>query len=175
MSAETQSPQTITLPARREGTVFAILIAISICHFLNDLVQSLVPAVYPILKQSFGLDFGQVGLITLTFQLTASLMQPVVGLYTDLRPLPYSLPLGMGSTLVGLLLLSVAPSFGIILLAAALIGLGSSVFHPRSPSSRSVATAARRSGHCLRRSSSCRTGKSALPGFRRRRCLRSRF
>jgi MFS transporter, FSR family, fosmidomycin resistance protein len=132
VSAETQSPQTITLPARREGTVFAILIAISICHFLNDLVQSLVPAVYPILKQSFGLDFGQVGLITLTFQLTASLMQPVVGLYTDLRPLPYSLPLGMGSTLVGLLLLSVAPSFGIILLAAALIGLGSSVFHPES-------------------------------------------
>jgi MFS transporter, FSR family, fosmidomycin resistance protein len=132
VAAETQSTQTITLPARPGRTAFAVLAAISVCHFLNDLVQSLLPAVYPILKQSFALDFGQVGLITLTFQLTASLLQPVVGLYTDHNPLPYSLPLGMGSTLIGLLLLSVAPSFGVILLAAALIGVGSSVFHPES-------------------------------------------
>ncbi len=115
-----------------EGTVFAILAAISFCHFLNDLVQSLLPAIYPILAHQFALDFGQVGLLTLTFQLTASLLQPVIGLYTDRRPLPYSLPLGMGATLCGLLLLSVAPSFGVLLAAAALIGLGSSVFHPES-------------------------------------------
>jgi FSR family fosmidomycin resistance protein-like MFS transporter len=130
--AEIQSTPTIALPARQERTAFAVLVSISVCHFLNDLVQSLLPAVYPILKQSFALDFAQVGLITLAFQLTASLLQPVVGLYTDRNPLPYSLPLGMASTLAGLLLLSVAPSFGIILLSAALIGLGSSVFHPES-------------------------------------------
>jgi FSR family fosmidomycin resistance protein-like MFS transporter len=115
-----------------EGTVFPILVAVSFCHFLNDLVQSLLPAIYPILKQNFALDFGQVGLLTLTFQLTASLLQPVIGLYTDRTPLPYSLPLGMGATLLGLLLLSVAPTFGFLLMAAALIGLGSSVFHPES-------------------------------------------
>ncbi len=85
-----------------EGTVFPILAAVSFCHFLNDLVQSLLPAIYPILKQNFALDFGQVGLLTLTFQLTASLLQPVIGLYTDRTPLPYSLPLGMGATLLGL-------------------------------------------------------------------------
>ena len=118
--------------AGTEGTVFAILAAVSFCHFLNDLVQSLLPAIYPILAHDFALDFGQIGLLTLTFQLTASLLQPMIGLYTDRRPLPYSLPLGMGATLCGLLLLSVAPSFAVLLAAAALIGLGSSVFHPES-------------------------------------------
>ena len=132
MSASSPPSPTVTLPARQDRTAFAILGAVSLCHFLNDLVQSLLPAVYPILKQSFALDFAQVGLITLAFQLTASLLQPVVGLYTDHRPLPYSLPIGMVSTLTGLLLLSVAPSFGAILLAAALVGLGSAVFHPES-------------------------------------------
>ena len=126
------SSHAIARPSVKPRTAFAVLAAISVCHFLNDLVQSLLPAVYPILKQSFALNFAQVGLITLAFQLTASLLQPVVGLYTDHRPLPYSLPIGMGSTLIGLLLLSVAPSFGVILLAAALVGLGSSVFHPES-------------------------------------------
>ena len=95
-------------------------------------MQSLVPSVYPILKAKFALDFGQVGLISLTFYLTASLLQPVVGMITDRRPMPFSLATGMGSTLAGLLLLSVAGSFPAILLAAGLIGLGSAVFHPES-------------------------------------------
>jgi len=113
-------------------TAFPLLITLSICHLLNDLIQSLLPAIYPLLKESFALDFGQIGLITLTFQLTASLLQPLVGMYTDRHPLPYSLAIGMGSTLIGLLLLSQAPSFPILLVAAALIGTGSSVFHPES-------------------------------------------
>jgi MFS transporter, FSR family, fosmidomycin resistance protein len=113
-------------------TALTILLAISFCHFLNDMVQSLIPAIYPLLKTSFHLDFGQIGLITLTFQLTASLLQPLVGLYTDKRPKPYSLTIGMGVTLIGLLMLSRAPTYGILLLAAALVGVGSSVFHPES-------------------------------------------
>ncbi len=116
----------------KTGPVAGILLAISVSHLLNDLMQSLVPSVYPILKSKFALDFGQVGLISLTFYLTASLLQPVVGLITDRRPMPFSLAAGMGSTLAGLLLLSVAGSFPIILLAAGLIGLGSAVFHPES-------------------------------------------
>ena len=102
------------------------------CHLLNDMLQSVIPAVYPILKASYHLDFGQIGLITLTAQLTASLLQPAVGLYTDRRPMPYSLPVGMTFTLAGLLLLSMAPSFVVILCAVALVGVGSSVFHPES-------------------------------------------
>jgi MFS transporter, FSR family, fosmidomycin resistance protein len=115
-----------------EKTIFAILAAISFCHLLNDMVQSLIPAIYPILKSSFHLDFGQIGLITLAYQMTASLLQPFIGLFTDRRPMPYSLPCGMGFTLVGLLLLSVAPNFAVLLLAAALVGVGSAVFHPES-------------------------------------------
>lgn len=116
----------------RPNTAFSILAAISFCHFLNDMVQSLIPAIYPLLKSAFHLDFGQIGLITLTGQTTASLLQPLVGLYTDRRPKPYSLTAGMGFTLVGLLLLSLAPSFGRILVAVALVGVGSAVFHPES-------------------------------------------
>ena len=115
-----------------ETTTFAILISLSFCHLLNDLNQSLVPAIYPILKDSYHLDFAQIGLITLAFQLTASMLQPVVGMVTDRRPMPYSLPVAMGFTLLGLLLLSVASSFGAILAAAALVGIGSSVFHPEA-------------------------------------------
>lgn len=115
-----------------ETTTFAILLSLSFCHMLNDLNQSLVPAIYPILKDSYRLDFAQIGLITLAFQLTASMLQPVVGMVTDRRPMPYSLPVAMGFTLVGLLLLSVAASFGAILTAAALVGVGSSVFHPEA-------------------------------------------
>jgi len=115
-----------------EKTAFRVLAAISFCHLLNDLAQSLLPALYPVLKESFHLSFGDIGLITLTFQATASLLQPVVGLYTDRRPMPYSLSFGMGLTLAGLLLLAVAPSFAALLLAAALVGMGSSVFHPES-------------------------------------------
>src|SRR6516225_11783466 len=115
-----------------ENTVFAVLIAISFSHLLNDAIQSVIPAIYPILKASFHLNFTQIGLITLTFQLTASLLQPFVGLYTDHRPKPYSLAIGMGFTLIGLVLLSVAGNFPTILVSAALVGLGSSIFHPEA-------------------------------------------
>ena len=109
-----------------------MLAAISFSHLLNDTVQSLVPAIYPLLKSAFALTFAQVGLMTLTLQLSASLLQPVVGLYTDRRPTPYSLVIGMGFSLVGLLLLAGAPTFPALIVAAALMGIGSSVFHPES-------------------------------------------
>jgi FSR family fosmidomycin resistance protein-like MFS transporter len=115
-----------------ETTTFAILVSLSVCHLLNDLNQSLVPAIYPILKDSYHLDFGQIGLITLAFQLTASMLQPVVGIVTDRRPQPFSLPVAMGCSLVGLLLLAVADTYAAILFAAALVGIGSSVFHPEA-------------------------------------------
>jgi FSR family fosmidomycin resistance protein-like MFS transporter len=121
-----------SVAARDEaGTAMAVLAAVSASHFLNDMIQSLLPAVYPLLKSSYALDFGQIGLITLVFQITASLLQPVVGTFTDRRPTWFSLPLGMGFTLCGLLLLSQA-TYPLLLLAAALIGTGSSVFHPES-------------------------------------------
>ncbi len=113
-------------------TAFPILLMLSTCHLLNDMIQSLLPAIYPLLKTNFALDFGQVGLITLTFQITASLLQPLVGIATDRRPMPWSLAAGMGFTLSGLLLLSHADTFPMLLLAAALVGSGSSVFHPES-------------------------------------------
>ncbi|MGH3374911.1 MAG: MFS transporter, partial [Bryobacteraceae bacterium] len=125
---QTEAPQA----AAAHKTAFTVLAAISFCHFLNDMVQSLIPAIYPLLKTSFHLDFGQIGLITLTYQMTASLLQPAVGSYTDRRPMPYSLTAGMGFTLVGLVALSMAPSFGALLVAAALVGMGSAVFHPES-------------------------------------------
>jgi MFS transporter, FSR family, fosmidomycin resistance protein len=118
--------------AAASATVFPILVAISISHMLNDLIQSLIPAIYPILKTNYALDFGQIGLITLAFQLTASLLQPVVGLYTDHRPQPFSLAVGMGFTLIGLIALANAGSFAAILVAVSLVGVGSSVFHPES-------------------------------------------
>ena len=99
---------------------------------INDMMQSLILAMYPVLKGDFHLSFGQVGLITLTYQLTASLLQPLIGLYTDKRPVPYSLPCGMASTLCGLMLLAFAPNFGTVLLAAAFVGMGSAIFHPES-------------------------------------------
>ena len=123
--------QTLTAPPLQR-TVFSVLLAVSFCHLLNDLIQSLLPAIYPILKARYALSFAQIGYITLAFQLTASLLQPLVGLYTDRRPVPFSLPVGMGCTLLGLLLLSTAGSFALLLLAAAMVGLGSSVFHPES-------------------------------------------
>jgi len=115
-----------------EGTVFTILAAISFSHLLNDMIQSLLPAIYPILKSNFHLDFAKIGLITLTTQLTASLLQPLIGLYTDRKPKPYSLPFGMGFTLVGIALLSMASNYAFILVAAGLVGMGSAVFHPES-------------------------------------------
>jgi FSR family fosmidomycin resistance protein-like MFS transporter len=115
-----------------EKTALAVLIAISFCHMLNDTMQSLLLSIYPMLKENYALDFGQVGLITLTFQVTASLLQPMIGLYTDRKPKPYALAIGMGSTFFGLLLLSYATSYPMLLLAAAMVGTGSSVFHPES-------------------------------------------
>jgi FSR family fosmidomycin resistance protein-like MFS transporter len=114
------------------GTVFPILAAISFCHLLNDMMQSVIPAIYPLLKNAYHLDFGQVGLITLSSQLTASLLQPLVGGYTDRRPMPYSLTIGMCFTFFGLLVLSMAPSFTMVLFAAGMVGIGSAVFHPES-------------------------------------------
>src|ERR1700674_933521 len=115
-----------------EKTALKVLLAISFCHLLNDAIQSLLPAIYPILKNSFHLDFGQIGLIALTSLVTASLLQPLVGHYTARRHQPYFLAVGMGFTLVGLLILSRAPDYRTVLIAAALVGIGSSVFHPES-------------------------------------------
>jgi MFS transporter, FSR family, fosmidomycin resistance protein len=114
------------------GPAYVVLGGISFSHFLNDTMQSLIPSVYPILKQSYALDFAQIGLITLAFQFTASLLQPVIGHFSDRKAQPFSLAIGMGFTFFGLLLLSVAQHYGVILVAAALVGLGSAVFHPES-------------------------------------------
>jgi FSR family fosmidomycin resistance protein-like MFS transporter len=125
----------VEAPARvgaAESAAFAILLALSFSHLLNDTMQSLMPALYPILKDNLALNFGEVGLIQLAFQLTASLLQPLVGLVTDRKPMPYSLAAGMAFTLVGLLLLSHAHSFPAVLTAAATVGLGSSIFHPEA-------------------------------------------
>ncbi len=118
--------------SKTSNTSFKVLGAISVSHLLNDMIQSLIFAIYPVLKGGFNLSFWQIGLITLTYQITASLLQPLVGLYTDHRPQPYWLPIGMSFTLIGLLLLSVAPSYHLVLLAAALVGTGSAIFHPES-------------------------------------------
>lgn len=118
--------------AAREGVRLNILGAISFSHFLNDLMQSLLLAIYPLLKGEFALSFSQIGLITLTYQITASLLQPLIGLYTDRRPQAYSLAMGMGLTFIGLLTLAFAPNFHVLLIAAALVGSGSSVFHPEA-------------------------------------------
>jgi len=126
------SEESLSAAPPASGAVLGVLAAVSSSHFLNDLIQSLLPSIYPILKSNYALDFGQIGLLTFTYQITASLLQPVVGAYTDRKPLPYSLPFGMGFTLCGLLLLSQAGSFPMLLLAAALVGTGSSIFHPES-------------------------------------------
>ena len=114
------------------GELLRVLAAVSACHLINDMVQSLLPSMFPILKTGFHLDFSQIGLIALTFQTTASLLQPVIGHFTDRRPLPFSLPLGMTTTMAGLVMLAYAPTFPLLLLAAALFGIGSAVFHPES-------------------------------------------
>ena len=121
------APRTTT----QEAT-FSIVVTLSFAHLLNDMMQSLIPAIYPIIKQAYQLDFGQIGLITLAFQLTASMGQPLVGAFTDRHPQPYSLVAGMASTLVGLVVLAHAGSYAMLLLGAALIGSGSAVFHPES-------------------------------------------
>lgn len=133
MKTETTFTNTLTESKQlAQQTVFSILFTISFTHFINDMLQAVIPAVYPILKTKFSLSFTEVGLITLTYQLTASILQPFIGFYTDKKPRPYSLAIGMGFTLVGLAAVSVASSFINILLAVSLIGIGSSIFHPES-------------------------------------------
>lgn len=115
-----------------ETTAFVVIAAVSLCHFINDIMQSLLAAVYPMLKRDYGLDFWQIGFLTLAFQGTASLLQPMIGLYTDKRPQPYSLPVGMGSTFIGLICVAYASHYEFLVLGATLIGLGSAIFHPES-------------------------------------------
>jgi len=119
-------------PAVAAGPVYLVLGGISFSHFLNDTMQSLIPSVYPILKENYSLSFAQIGLITLAFQITASLLQPVVGSVTDRKPQPFSLAMGMGFTFIGLLMLSGAHNYAMLVLSAAMIGLGSAIFHPES-------------------------------------------
>lgn len=118
--------------ATATNTAMMVIVAISFSHMLNDIMQSLLSAIYPILKDGYRLDFWQIGLLTLTFQVTASLLQPAVGIVTDKRPMPYSLPAGMGATLIGLLVLAYAGSYPLLLVGAAFIGFGSAVFHPEA-------------------------------------------
>jgi FSR family fosmidomycin resistance protein-like MFS transporter len=128
-----QAPASVTVDTpRADPTVFGVIFAISFCHLLNDMMQSLLPAIYPGLKEGFHLDFGQIGLITLTYQITASILQPLVGLYADRRPTPLALPGGTLFSLAGLLVLSIAHTYPMLLVGASLLGMGSSVFHPES-------------------------------------------
>jgi MFS transporter, FSR family, fosmidomycin resistance protein len=126
MTSLTATP---SAPAR---AAMPVLIALSFTHFLNDMIQSLIPAIYPVIKEAYSLDFGQIGMITLVFQGTASLFQPLIGAYTDKRPMPYSMVAGMGATLAGLIVLASASGYAMLLAGAALVGLGSSIFHPEA-------------------------------------------
>jgi FSR family fosmidomycin resistance protein-like MFS transporter len=130
--AEVSSISDQNVTPHQQNSVLAVLFALSLSHMLNDVMQSLIPAVYPILKDQYSLSYWEVGLITFTFQLTASLLQPLVGMATDRRPQPYSLAIGMIFTLFGLILLSMANTFPMILVAAGMVGIGSSVFHPEA-------------------------------------------
>ena len=123
---------TVRSPVVAEGAVFSVILAVSFCHFINDVMQSLLSALYPMLKRDYQLEFWQIGLLTMAFMATASLLQPAIGLYTDRRPMPYSLPVGMGSSMIGLVLLATAHSYPMLLLGAVCIGLGSAIFHPES-------------------------------------------
>jgi FSR family fosmidomycin resistance protein-like MFS transporter len=127
-----QASQTLSVASTKPKTAFAVLWAASFCHLLNDMMQALLPAVYPILRGNLNLSFAEVGVLTFVYQITASLFQPFIGHYTDRRPMPYSLPFGMASSMAGLLTLAFAPSYGALLVGAMLLGLGSSIFHPES-------------------------------------------
>ncbi len=132
MDAKVSDARLKSVGAEAGGTVFSVILAISFCHLLNDMMQSLLPAIYPNLKANFGLSFGQIGLVTLAYQITASLLQPLVGLYADRRPTPLALPGGTLFSLAGLTVLSMAHAYPVLLLGASLLGVGSSVFHPES-------------------------------------------
>jgi FSR family fosmidomycin resistance protein-like MFS transporter len=139
-----ETTTTIDTKKIAQQTVFPILFAISFSHLLNDTIQSLIPAIYPLVKNTYNLSFSQIGLITLTFQMAASLFQPFVGLYTDKKPQPYSLAIGMGFTLIGLITLSLSTGFYFMLLSVALIGTGSSIFHPEASRMAHAASGGRR-------------------------------
>lgn len=132
-------------PAMTEGTVYSMLIICSISHFLNDMIQSVIPAIYPMVKDKFGFTFAQIGIITFVFQMTSSILQPFVGLYADKRPRPYALSAGMCCTLIGLLLLAFAGNFWTILLAVCVVGLGSSMFHPTASRVAQMASGGKKS------------------------------
>ena len=141
-----QKPVDEAAPAARPfapETTLPVLFALSLAHLLNDMMQSLVPAIYPIIKAEHGLDFGQIGLITFTFQLTASMFQPAVGYVTDKRPQPYSMVIGMGFTMIGLVVLAMAPNYAMLIVGAALVGTGSSIFHPEATRVARVASGGR--------------------------------
>ncbi|WP_173932547.1 MFS transporter [Chelativorans sp. Marseille-P2723] len=126
------SQTSVTAGRRPENTVFAVILAVSVCHFINDVIQSLLVAVYPLLKLNYKLDFWQIGLLTMAFQGTASVLQPLIGLYADKRPLYYLLPAAMGFTCVGLMVFAFASQYGVLVLGAMLVGLGSAIIHPES-------------------------------------------
>ncbi len=132
MKSESQTVQPKPDTGAARNTALGILFAVSLCHLLNDSIQALIPAIYPLLKNSFALSFAQIGLITLTFQMVGSIFQPVIGAYTDRHPKPYSLVVGMGITFLGLIALALAPGYGAVLVAAAMVGMGSAIFHPES-------------------------------------------
>lgn len=132
-------------PAMTDGTVYSMLIICSVSHFLNDLIQSIIPSIYPIVKDKFDFSFAQIGIITLVFQMTSSILQPFTGLYADRHPRPYALSVGMLATLGGLLLLAFANNFGLILLAVSVVGIGSSVFHPTASRVAQMASGGRKS------------------------------
>ncbi|MEE1415231.1 MAG: MFS transporter [Prevotellamassilia sp.] len=132
-------------PRMTEGTVYSVLVICSISHFLNDMIQSVIPSIYPIVKEYFGFSFAQIGVITLVFQLTSSILQPFTGFYADKRPRPYALSVGMCLTLVGLLVLAFAQNYGLILLAVSIVGLGSSVFHPTASRVTQLASGGKKS------------------------------
>ncbi len=183
-SAATSAPAT----SQSSPLVMRIIGAVALAHLINDLIQAVLPSIYPMLKASYGLTFTQIGLITLTFQLTASLLQPWVGYHTDRHPKPWLLPAGTVCTLIGILMMSVVGSFPMILLAAGLIGVGSSTFHPEasrvarlasggvsawhSRRFRSAVMRVRLSGRCWRRRSSFPTVRVMWPGSDCSRCLR---
>lgn len=178
----------ISAPRRRTtaDTVYPILLLVSVTHLLNDMMQSVIPAVYPLLKAKFGFSFAQIGLITLVFQMTSSILQPFVGRYADRHPRPYSLAAGMCFTLAGLFALALAPGFAPILLAVALIGWGSSIFHPESSRVAQLASGGRKGlaqsifqvggnagsafGRCWPRSSSFPTARPRSCGSPRPHC-----
>ena len=132
-------------PTMTEGTIYSMLIICSISHFLNDMIQSIIPSIYPIIKDEYGFTFAQIGIITLIFQMTSSILQPFTGLYADKHPRPYALSVGMCFTLIGLVLLAFAENYLLILLAVSIVGLGSSVFHPTASRVAQMASGGKKS------------------------------